>query len=274
MTLLAGAAVLCMALGAWIYWDNTAVGVTRHTVVSSRLPEAFHGFTIAQVSDLHNTEFGKDQEHLIEALEEIQPDMIAVTGDLIHSYTMDAALSFIRQAVRIAPVYYVTGNHESRSSRTMFELAAELENAGVHLLRDQSVVLERGGQSLFLAGLEDPAFFPEEKERPQQTARRLERVIGGDGYTILLSHRPELFDIYSASGVDLVLTGHAHGGQFRLPGLGGVFSPGQGMFPAYTEGVFSAENTVMVVSRGLGNSIFPFRLNNPPEVVAVTLKNK
>ena len=152
-----------------------------------------------------------------------------------------------------------------------------MTQAGVHLLRDASVVLERNADRIQLIGLDDPSFFTSGRTSEAAAniiAQKLRELLQQDVYTILLSHRPEQFETYCDSGVNLVFCGHAHGGQIRLPWIGGVVAPNQGLFPEYTQGVFYRDETAMVVSRGLGNSIFPFRVNNPPEVVIVKLHSQ
>ena len=114
--------------------------------------------------------------------------------------------------------------------------------------------------------MEDPAFSG------TQAFSQALSDLASDAFTVLLSHRPEFFDLYVQQGFPLVLSGHAHGGQIRLPFLGGILAPGQGFFPEYDSGLYTDETTSMVVSRGLGNSVFPFRLNNPPEIIIITLK--
>ncbi len=271
------AAVACAALSSMILWGNNSIGISRYTVKNSSIPAAFSGFRIVQVSDFHNTLFGKDHSSLISLIEKCNADIIVITGDLIDSRRtdIDCALSFIEAATQLAPVYYVTGNHEARVADYP-RLKTGLEAAGVTVLDGKSVPLTRNGAQITLAGMGDPNFiedyqsggFVEELEE-----KILSALDGAEGYSILLSHRPELFDIYVSCGVGLVFTGHAHGGQFRLPFVGGVFAPSQGPFPEYDAGVFSKDGTDMVVSRGLGNSVFPLRLNNRPELVCVTLEN-
>ncbi len=262
----------------WTIWGNTALELNRITVTSGRLPEGFDGYRIAHVSDLHNTEFGDNNKKLLEILKEAEPDIIAITGDMIDSYHTDiaVAISFAREAVKIAPCYYVTGNHESRIKRYN-EFEDGLTDAGVTILRDSSAVLERNGEMICLIGFDDPDFYAAEgflDETPSMISARLSKLMDeAQGYTLLLSHRPELFDIYSANGADLVLSGHAHGGQIRLPFAGGLIAPGQGFFPKYDAGLYTSGSSAMIVSRGLGNSIAPLRINNRPELVLLELQS-
>ena len=266
-------AFLFLCLLVYIIWSNLSIQVTEYTISGNRLPESFSGFRIAQVSDLHNAEFGKDNSNLLKKLKEAQPDMIVLTGDLIDSRRtdMNVAISFAEKAVTIAPTYYVTGNHESRIAQ-LDELYEGLSNAGVTLLLDESVKLQMGADSITLAGILDFSF---REEDPVANMKKVltDLISESDSYTVLLSHSPEFFEIYASRHADLVLTGHVHGGQFRLPFFGGVYAPGQGFFPKYDAGLFTDCNTNMIISRGLGNSIFPFRLNNNPEIVIISLQN-
>lgn len=268
--------VVLLIMIIWTVWGNTALMVNAVAISSSRIPAAFSGFRIAQVSDLHNAEFGKNNEELLKLLSESRPDIIVITGDLIDAQRTDVgiALCFSQESVKIAPTYYVTGNHEAVSPQYDI-LKAGLEAAGVIVLEDETVYLERGGETIALLGLADPDFTVKGDifgEVPAMVSTKLRNLTDDEsGYTILLSHRPELFETYVDGGIDLVFSGHAHGGQFRLPFIGGLVAPNQGLFPKYDTGLYADGSTSMVVSRGIGNSIIPFRFNNRPEIVLVEL---
>lgn len=275
---LALAGVALTALVLWLAWGNRALTVTRLTVESQQLPAPFSGFRIAQVSDLHNAQFGPDNQDLLALLEAEHPDLILLTGDLVDSRRTDLeiAIAFGTRAAQIAPTYYVPGNHEARLSHQDLEtLRQGLESGGVIVLENRSEPLERDGAYITLAGVYDPNFYTD--YLMNDSALVMDSLLSGQdleqqGYTVLLSHRPELLDTYAAHPVDLVFAGHAHGGQIRLPGIGGLAAPDQGLFPKYDAGLYTQEGTQMVVSRGLGNSIFPLRVNNRPELVLVELK--
>ena len=272
-------AVISIALIIWTLWGNTALEVNEIAVTNDRIPPAFSGFRIAQVSDLHNAEFGEGNAELLQMLSECGPDIIVITGDLVDSNRtdIDVALAFAGGAVKIAPTYYVTGNHEVAISQYDV-LKSGLETAGVIVLEDEAISLEYNGESIALIGLSDPnATIKGDMfgEVPAMVSTKLRNLMDGDsGYTVLLSHRPELFETYVSSGVDLVLSGHAHGGQFRLPFVGGLIAPNQGLFPKYDAGLYTGGETNMVVSRGIGNSIIPIRFHNRPEIVVVELLSK
>lgn len=275
---LALAGVALTALVLWLAWGNRALTVTRLTVESQQLPAPFSGFRIAQVSDLHNAQFGPDNQDLLALLEAEHPDLILLTGDLVDSRRTDLeiAIAFGTRAAQIAPTYYVPGNHEARLSHQDLEtLRQGLESGGVTVLENRSEPLERDGAYITLAGVYDPNFYTD--YLMNDSALVMDSLLSGQDleeqdYTVLLSHRPELLDTYAAHPVDLVFAGHAHGGQIRLPGIGGLAAPDQGLFPKYDAGLYTQEGTQMVVSRGLGNSIFPLRVNNRPELVLVELK--
>lgn len=263
---LAVVAAILLGLIIWIAWGDSALECNSYTVSSSQLPKSFDGYRIAQISDLHNTEIGKDNERLLAMLRGAEPDMIAITGDLIDSRRTNVgiALDFIREAVKIAPCYYAPGNHESRVDEYL-ELKAGMKDAGVVVLEDAQTEIVLGSEKITVIGACDPDFKTDKLAQLQVEERN---------FTILLSHRPELFDTYVEKNIDLALSGHSHGGQIRIPFLGGLIAPHQGLFPKYDGGLYTKDDTNMVVSRGVGNSLFPFRVNNRPEIVLVELRGE
>ena len=276
--IIAGVVLVLLALIIWTAWGNTALELNTYTVSSKELPDAFDGYRIAHVSDLHNAEMGDGNEKLLAMLREAEPDIIAITGDLIDSRNtnIEVALAFAEEAMKIAPCYYVTGNHEARVFACA-ELKVGLEAAGVVVLENERTEIELSGETITIIGVDDPSFntdylFGDSASVVSNTLAEISTE--DDGFSVLLSHRPELFDTYVACGVDLALSGHAHGGQFRLPFIGGLVAPNQGFFPKYDAGLFKKENTTMIVSRGLGNSIIPFRINNSPEIVVAELRKQ
>lgn len=264
--------VCFVLLGLWLLYGNVSLQTTVYEIQVGEEYSDLGGFTIVQISDLHNARFGKEQARLIKAVAEQEPDMIAVTGDLVDSSHTDLniAMEFMEQAVEIAPVYYVTGNHEGWLDGTYDELKARLEEVGVFVLDNTMYSGQFEGMNLNIAGISDQDMPGNNIVLAKQTIQAL--MEDAEGYTILLSHRPELYDTYVQNNVDLVLAGHYHGGQFRIPFIGGVVAPGAGFFPEHTEGTFTENNTTMVVSRGLGNSVISVRINNRPEVVVVRLQ--
>lgn len=274
--ILAVVAVLLVGLIVWIAWGNKALQLNTYTLTSNHLPTAFDGYRIAHISDLHNAQLGDGNVDLLDMLKEAEPDLIAITGDLVDSRHTDVtiALQFAEEAVKIAPCYYVTGNHERRLSEYP-QIKQELMALGVTVLDDEVVTLEKDGDIVTLIGINDPSFVTDYwtgDAAPVVQAQLQELTDESDGFTLLLSHRPELFEVYADFDVDLVLSGHAHGGQIRLPFVGGLVAPNQGLFPEYEAGLYTEGNTNMLVSRGIGNSLWPFRVNNRPEVILVELQ--
>ncbi|QLY78250.1 metallophosphoesterase [Clostridium intestinale] len=253
---------------------NKKIVISNITYKNSKIPSSFDGYKILQISDLHNAEFGKNQKTLIEKTKEIAPDIIFITGDLIDSYNtnIDISMKYIDGLADIAPIYFIPGNHESRIE-SYNELCNKLISFGVKILNNKTVFIQKDTSSIGLIGLDDPAFI--QSSNQDELFKKLLIDLSKDtdsDFKILLSHRPEKLADYKDAKVDLVFSGHAHGGQFRIPFVGGLLAPNQGFFPKYTSGIYREENTSMIVSRGLGNSIFPFRINNSPELVVVTLE--
>ena len=272
---LAAIVAILILLIIWIAYGNTDLEIYKYNVKSEDIPSEFDNFRIVQISDLHNAEFGENNEKLLLMLKQADADIIAITGDMIDSRNtdVDVAISFAQKAVNIAPVYYVNGNHESRVLGEYEKLKQGLTDAGVTILENSSADITIGDEAITLIGINDPTFRMDivDDTMEQNIAHQLVNVIpDNDNYKVLLAHRPEYFDVY-AGKVDLVLSGHAHGGQFRIPLVGGLVAPGQGFFPEYYEGSYIKDNTEMIVSRGVGNSIIPFRINNKPEIIVAEL---
>ncbi len=248
--------------------------VTDYTVTSDKIPMSFDGFKIAQISDYHNDSV----PGVTDAVRDIKPDIIVSTGDLADdegSYL--PALHLCERIASVAPVYAVTGNHDVwRDDYNDFE--RDIANAGVTTLHNERVILESGGESVSLSGIDDP--FTLNSTKAGETVRKcLAKIRGYDGYDILLFHRANLFDCVKDQGFDLILSGHMHGGQVRLPGGRGIVAPKSGwtssgmFFPKYTSGRYASEGCEMLVSRGIGNPMAIPRLFNRPELTVITLKH-
>ena len=223
---------------------------------------------------LHNHRFSSNQERLLKSIKAISPDLIVVTGDLIdrRRYNLEPIQELLANFPDL-PTYSVSGNHEIWSGNYP-EVKALIETNGWHALDNQSAIISRDNDSIQIIGLMDPASRDQGDIQANVTQNLNALSIQSDKFTILLSHRPNPFETYANYPIDLVFSGHAHGGQFRLPFLGGFIAPDQGLFPEYTEGMHTLNQTTMVVSRGLGNSIIPLRVFNRPELVVVTLQKK
>lgn len=253
----------------YFYRQNTDLRASHYVFRSPKVSPELSGFRIVQVSDLHNREFGKDNRRLLELIEAQRPDLIAITGDLMDSYhpKLEKALAFARSVSKLAPCYYVTGNHEHRMTREKLErFLSGLTEARIRVLRNEALELGMGW-GFRLLGVDC-------QQAKTETLTRLMKDRDPEELNILLSHKPHYAEYYRKAGVDLVLTGHAHGGQWRLPLVGGVFAPGQGLLPAFTDGMYRLGDTVMCVSRGLGNSSFPLRIENKPQLVTLTLRRE
>lgn len=257
----------------WVIWGNKALQISNITIKSNHLPKDFDGFRIAHISDLHNTQFKNKNEELLSIIKDGKVDILAITGDLIDANHPDitVALDFVKRASKLVPCYYVSGNHEV-SLPEYSAIKDEIKEAGAVVLDNKEVILQKGKSSITLIGVEDPSIDSDYLiDDASIISSVLSNFSNNKGFKILLSHRPELFDVYVENRMDVVLSGHAHGGQIRLPFLHGIIAPNQGFFPKYTSGLYAQDSTNMIVSRGLGNSILPLRINNRPEVVFVEL---
>ena len=270
--------ILVVVVGVRIYNENTSFEVTHYQVRSDRLPDSFSGFKIVHISDFHNSVLRDDNKQLLEAVGLSQPDIIVLTGDYLDSRScnLDVAISFAKELTDVAPVYYVTGNHEHRIPEERRKLEAALRKFGAHVLHRRAEYIERDGEKIQIIGVDDPTFYLGDEFSGKENSdleADINRLLDKDCYSILLSHRSSFFETYCKSGVDLAISGHEHGGQFRIPFIGGFFAPDEGFFPKYSEGMHTSDITTMVVSRGIGIG-FPFRVNNPPELVIIELDTK
>lgn len=264
------ALLLVLILGALVADSNLRPVKTEYTLSFADLPEAFSGLRIAQLSDLHGAKYGEGNARLLRLVRAAAPDLIALTGDLADGDTDLAVLeTLLSELAAIAPVYYVSGNHEW-SDGVLPALRPMLARQGVRYLQNEYVYLERGGARIVLAGVEDPNGWADQP-KPDAVAAALPE---GE-FRVLLAHRNNFPAEYPALDVDLILCGHAHGGIVRLPFLGGLLGHGRELLPAYAAGVFTTKRYTMVVSRGLGNSGGALRfLNNPELVVAELIKTR
>lgn len=237
-----------------------------------RLPKAFDGLKIINISDLHNANL----KGAIETqLNEVKPDMIVITGDLIsfENYYQNA-MKVVEYAVKLAPVFYVNGNHEGRFSKEKYlEFTSRLKRTGVVVLENQIYHYNRGGEKIAIIGMNDPKFFVgKKKEMFKKTLKELILSVK-DEFKLLLSHRPEFFKVYAECGVEIALSGHVHGGQIRLPKIGAFYAPGQGLFPKYADGLKRINDSYMMISRGIGRTFrTPPRILNPRELSLIILK--
>ncbi len=267
--------VILLGLFTWTLWENKTLEINTYTITSKKLPEEFEGFRIAQVSDLHNAQFGELNKSLLAILGESTPDIIALTGDIFDSRGSDneKVMQFMEDALQITPCYFVTGNHEAYLDSAIYRSYEErMEAMGIRILHGEEVKLARGSATISLLGIDDPTFASKYGGIGEtMTPSEISALLTDGDFTIALSHRPEYFPQYVEANLDLVLSGHTHGGQIRLPFIGALYAPNQGFFPQYDAGLFAEKDTTMIVSRGIGNSVLRLRFNNQPEVVLATL---
>lgn len=264
--------ILIPLLIIFLYVQNNSIQLTKLNITIKDLPDSLKGYKILHISDLHSKSFGGNQSMLVEKIKISNPDIIVVSGDTIdvRKYNENNALSLFVQISDI-PIYLVTGNHEYWSNRfNQFE--KKLENIGVIVLRNELETITVGDDKINIVGIDDKSFFSEISY--ENAISKLSNGVENDGLNILLAHRPDYINEYSKYKYDVVFSGHAHGGQIRLPFIGGLFAPNQGSFPKYTEGKHLLNNTTIIISRGLGNSVFPQRIFNRPEIILVTLNKQ
>jgi hypothetical protein len=259
-------------LTGWLWVENRTLQTDLITVTSETLPPSFDGLRIVVLADLHGQAFGKDQGRLLAAVAAAEPDIIVLDGDLL-SDTADfpMAETLALGLTSLAPTYYVTGNHEwaSGCARPLMTL---LDNCGVTVLENTWVRLERDGDSILFAGVNDPN-GPYDQRTPEELVSAL-RAAEGDGWLLVACHRNDRLDQWCDLGADLVLSGHGHGGVIRLPGLGGLLGTDRTLFPVFDAGLFGKNGTQMAVSRGLGSAGWVPRLGNRPQVLVVELNCK
>lgn len=242
--------------------------VRSYTVESGKVTAPVR---LTVLTDLHACAYGEDQRELLDAVAAQAPDLVLLVGDIVDDEPRMPEARALETVAALAegwPVYYVTGNHEFWSGRPE-EIKAEIRAAGAVVLEGQTLPVTAAGQPLLIAGVDDPA-AGEEEWRAQLS--RAAAGLDGAAFSVLLSHRPERAEEYAGLGFDLVLAGHAHGGQWRIPGLiNGLIAPNQGLFPKYAGGMYDlGGGTAMIVSRGLAReSTRVPRLYNPPELVVV-----
>ncbi len=255
------------------------VSLSNYVIENDKIPSSFDGFRILHISDLHSNKLLCHNGKLISKIRALRPDIAVISGDIAsRSMTdIDTAVHFARDLSTICDIYYIPGNHEAAIHHRDI-LFRQLKNAGATLLFDNRKTIDRGGDSISITGLMDPQFDRFRTKKVSNNMRLMLRLrkmepVDESMFNILLSHRPEHLALYSNYGYDLVFSGHAHGGQWRVPAFGALYAPDQGVLPEYTGETHTFNGTTMVISRGLGNSFLcPVRINNPFELVVVTLK--
>ena len=269
--------ILILLIALLFIDSNFRIVTTEYELYYSNLPDSFDGFRIVVLADVHDTEFGRGNNRLISRIHDAKPDIIVISGDLLNAYgnsrpeekQLERIETLIVSLVPIAPVYFVSGNHDANivfgGSEALFEV---LEEGGVRILRNDYDRIEFGGEAVIIAGVN----YHGKKSLEKIESELADRIYDteGDAFVILLRHRNDNMHFLSEHAFDLILSGHAHGGVIRLPFTDGLIGPTREWFPTHTSGVYTMDNTNMLVSRGLGNpSSVPRFLNNPHIAVAV-----
>lgn len=260
----------------FVKWQNGPLDMEFIAAPIRGLPEPFEGFTIAVISDIHMTRRFMLADEVLAGLSSVPPNLICILGDTADGGTVNVKPlePFLERLASLAPCAAIFGNNEYASA-AMADLRAAYERAGIALLEDQCVRIERGGAVMRLVGLQDPwayvARLNKKREPGQPNTEPIKPVAAPNTFDVLMIHRPHRASRYMMQGFAFAMAGHAHGGQWRLPGGRGVFSPGQGLFPKLTSGLYWAEGKPFVVSRGLGNHEFPIRLHNRPHLPIIKL---
>lgn len=245
-----------------IIYNNKSITITDYIISSDKVKNEI---VIVQISDFHNAKFGEKQNKIVDKIKNSNPDLIVITGDLIDSDNIEESIELIENVVTVAPIYYVTGNHEISKRDSYNRLAEKMKDLGVNILESKVEDINIRDTNITIIGIDDANAINVKEKLDSFNYNK-------NNFVVLLSHRPELYDEYLNREIDLVFSGHAHGGQFRIPFIGGVIAPHQGFFPKYSEGIFeNNDGTKMIVSRGLGNSIIPLRINNNPELVVARI---
>ena len=261
---------LIAAAAAFLIKDSRDdLEISRYEVKSQKLPESFDGFKIVQLSDLHGAEFGENGMGLVEKVKELEPDIIALTGDFVTDEGDLAAVEKLAaRLVKLCPVYFISGNHEFGSGLAV-KVRNILERAGVKYLSNEYLTISRGEDGILLGGVEDPLAYADMLS-PDELAQKMNDA-APDAFKILLGHRNYWMTEYPELPVDLIFCGHAHGGLIRIPGVGGLIGTDRRLFPDFDAGQFNNGRYTLIVSRGLGNSVSIPRVFNRPEIVCVEL---
>lgn len=264
-------ALIAVAAAFLIKDSREDLEISRYEVNSKKLPESFDGFKIVQLSDLHGAEFGEDGMELVEKVKELEPDMIALTGDFVTDEGDLAAVEKLAaRLTELCPVYFISGNHEFGSGLAV-KVRNILERAGVKYLSNEYLTISRGEDGILLGGVEDPLAYADMLS-PDELAQKMNDA-APDAFKILLGHRNYWMTEYPELPVDLIFCGHAHGGLIRIPGVGGLIGTDRRLFPDFDAGEYNNGRYTLIVSRGLGNSVPIPRVFNRPEIVCVELSS-
>lgn len=268
-----GMGLLSATLTYYLLKENDRLEQERFIIYHKDIPKAFDGTKIIHLSDLHEIELGKHHQQLLKRIDMFQPEYIFISGDVIdgrRKHHKKESLQELMQALcQRATVFYVNGNHEFKN-KFYPTLCDIMKEAGVIILENEQMMLEKENESISISGMMDANLFMNQEDYEET----LYDLKSKDGFRILLSHRPEQFEAYAKANYHLVFSGHAHGGQIQYAYRKGLFAPHQGFLPQYCDGLYQKEDTKMLVSRGLGDSKFPFRIHSSRHIIEVILKHK
>lgn len=253
----------------------SGIVVRRYTIKTKKIAKG-KSVRIVLVSDLHSKIYGKNQSKIKRKIEAQSPDIIALTGDIVDDRVpIEGAKLFFEAIKDISPIYYVTGNHEVASGEVN-EIKELVRSYGVNVMENSMEKVNIKGVNLIIAGVDDPNIVWYEKSNSnwyEKVYNSFSNLRDMEEYKILLSHRPEKVDFYNTLPFDMVLSGHSHGGQVRIPFLlNGLYTPQQGFFPKYAGGMYKFENYTLIVSRGVYFSFLLPRIFNPPEIVVIDIE--
>ena len=269
---------LLVVIILYLYYEKNTLDVTMYNINNKKIPKSFDKYKIIQVSDFHSVKNKKLVNAVIDNIKKEKPNIIVITGDLVSNSknkNIESAVSFIKMIDGIASVYFVSGNHESKINN-YDKLKDMLNENGVIILNNKTKKIKHKNKEINLIGIDDPT-IANRKNTDNSNIIKEELFYAKysfDKFNILLSNRPELFDVYVDNNIDLILSGHTHGGQVRIPFIGAICAPNQGLFPKYDCGLFKSEDTTMIVSRGIGTSKLPIRINDKPELVVISLETR
>ena len=257
-------------LSIYFFIQCKVIKNSYYTIKNKRIPKLFNNYKIVQLSDLHNCFFGtKKHNYLLSKIDKIRPDLILLTGDFFEDKPCKNTMLILEELSRKYKICFVSGGHEFYV-RDYEKILEKLSSLGIELLDNKRIKIEKNSEFFYITGLLDPIFY---KNNYRVMKNNLKKYESDESFHILLSHRPDLFDLYTSYKYDLSLTGHAHGGQIRI-GNQGLFAPNQDWFPKYSAGIFTKNDRSMIVNRGIGwHSLF-IKINNRPEIGVIILKNE
>lgn len=264
--------------------DSIFVKISNFKIESSKIPKSFDGYKILQISDLHSKEFGEKNKRLIKKIENVNPDIIVMTGDMINMTddNYDVFYNLANELAKKYKIYYVVGNHEQNlKEEKLKKITDYLQSINITVLDNQKIEINKNNEKINIYGLwYNLKYYKDVNNKYTKDIYfgqdQIKQILGEkeDGYTILLTHNPIYFDTYATWGADLTLAGHIHGGMIRLPFIGGLLSPERELFPKYDSGLYNLDDSKMIVNRGLGNGEVPIRIFNIPEISVITLNSK